>query len=100
MAALFSSLTEAAVIYGGFLLAVNLFRFMFTPVTYFQIGDYALQVGQRRPGLEDMMAQSFGAVLEAGCRFVAPYIVYRSVVKRREEAALPDAGGAQRSGDR
>lgn len=88
--ALFSSITEISVLYGGIVLVVSVFRLVVaTPYTYFFFRRYS-----RRPEMGEMVAQSFVTLLETGCRFVAPYIVYKSMVKRREDATIPEAGGA------
>lgn len=92
---LLSFTTRVAVMYGAIVVASSLAQLLATPYTYFQVLDH---IARRRFDLADRMMQSAGALLEGVCRFVAPYIVYRSVVRRRGEGAIPDLDDAAEVG--
>jgi hypothetical protein len=88
--ALLSFVTKVAVMLWGVILVFNFVHLVaLTPYTYFQIRGYALQMGRKPPELRDMMAQSLRTLIEQACLFTAPFIVYRSTRRRRQEPALP-----------
>jgi hypothetical protein len=85
---LFRFITKTAVMVWGTLLAMSVLRLVFIPVGYFQLRDYLLRTGRRPPEVSDMMAEPFLTLVVQGCLFVAPFIVYRRIVRRRGGVAL------------
>lgn len=95
---LFRFITKTAVMVAGTLLAISVLRLVFTPVGYFQVRDYVLRMGRRPPELSDMMAEPLRMLVAQGCLFVAPFIVYRRIVRRRGGVALPASDGTSQLG--
>jgi hypothetical protein len=79
--------SKVAVIAWGVWVAFNVVRLVFTPYTYFQLRDFALQVGRTPPRLEAMMVDVVRTILSQACLFTAPYVVYRSCVRRADATA-------------
>lgn len=75
---LLSFVTKVAVIAWGLWLAFILLTLVVTPYSYFQLRNYALQIGRTPPQLGGMVARNIRSLLDQACLFVAPYTVYKS----------------------
>jgi hypothetical protein len=72
-------IAKVAVMVWAVWLVFNVARLLiFTPYSYFEIRDYLGRMGRTPPLLRDMMAQSLLNLVEQGCLFTAPFVVYRS----------------------
>jgi hypothetical protein len=60
----------------------NLLRVLLLPYVYSQTRDYLLSIGRDRLILADMTKEVVSAFLSQACLWIAPYIVYRSRVRR------------------
>jgi hypothetical protein len=60
---LLSIVTKVAVVGWGLWVAFNLVRVVLTPYTYFELRNYALQIGRTPPHLADMMADAIRTLL-------------------------------------
>jgi hypothetical protein len=79
-------MTKIALIAGGLVVAGCVVRLLFLPFVNSQIRDFAIQVGRMPPRLLTMMADTVRTLLVQACFFTAPYVVYRSRVRRVEAA--------------
>jgi hypothetical protein len=75
--------TRAALIAGGLWFTFNLLRLALTPYVYHQLENQALQIGVRPPQTEaDMTMGAIRTLLEQIFLFTAPFIVYKSALRR------------------
>lgn len=77
-------MTKVAVITWRIVLVIILVRLAALPYVFFQLRNYALQVGRTPPTFGDILA--IRESLQWPCLFAAPYIVYRSLGERSQNA--------------
>lgn len=68
---LLAFITRVAVMFWGIIVAILVVRLFLMPYVYFQLRDYALQVGRTPPKLSDWMAESIRPLIDQGCLLVA-----------------------------
>jgi len=83
-------MTKVAVITWRVVLVIILVRLAALPYVLFQLRNYALQVGRTPPTFGDILAIR-ESLLQA-CLFAAPYIVYKSLRERTEDATKTQSG--------
>ncbi len=84
--------TKIAVIGWGLFVAGSLVRLMFMPYVYHEIRDLAIQIGRTPPGAGNLIMDAVRTLLVQACLFTAPYVVYRSLLRRpapAEHATAP-----------
>jgi hypothetical protein len=74
--------TKVALVAWGVWVAWNVVRLCLTPYSYFQLRNFALQLGRQPPQLGAMMTDITRTLLEQACLFMGPYIVYNAWPRR------------------
>lgn len=77
-----SLMTKIAFIAGALVVAGCLIRLLFMPYIYVQLRDLAIQNGVTPPRLATLILDAVRTLLLQSCLFSAPYVVYRSCLRR------------------
>ena len=84
------SVAKVAVVVWGIVVAFNFIHLVvLTPFTYFQTRALVLQGDHSMPELRDWMGYSLLYLVARVCELTAPFIVYRSALRLRQEPLLP-----------
>lgn len=88
---LLAVLARAAAIGWGLWLAFEIVRLALTPYSYFQLQQYASQIGRTPPRLWDMMARMISEVMETACLWVVPFVICKRHENQRDSETTPAA---------
>jgi hypothetical protein len=80
------AVTQVAVISWGLWVAFLIVRVIAMPYVFVQTRTYALQIGRTPPLLWEMAAEAIRTPLIQTCLFAVPYIVYKSLRERAQNA--------------